>query len=131
MRRIIFVVLALVLSANLASAGPIAAAVARYQAPPAPTAQRGPNRMLWPGIGLLAGGGAIALIGFTRATGAEIHGDPFSPSLNISAKETHNTAMGYTGIGIAALGGFLLMKGEKDRTSIAVGPQRVQVSVRF
>jgi len=131
-RRIISCFLVILLSATIGNAGPLTDAVAKAaQTTPPANAPAGKNKMLWPGVGLMAAGGLIALYGFNTASGAEIKTNVTGTSTSVSVKR--NTGVAVTGLGIAGLGGFLLYKGANDakRQSIAVGPKGVTYKVRF
>jgi hypothetical protein len=79
------------------------------------------NTMLWPGIGLIAAGGLMAAVGFTRVTGFECDFD--------SCQDTHQTGLGYAGLGIAALGAVLLWRGQpRAAPSVQIGPKRASVN---
>lgn len=60
-------------------------------------------------IGLMTGGLALAVYGFTHTTGAEAKMNETS----VSVKETKATGIGVAGIAVAALGGVVYVAGER------------------
>ena len=113
MRRITVCLIAILFSANVTNAGPIADAVKRAAQTARPVkSQSNENKMLWPGVSLLAAGGLLALYGFTHTTGAEISSNESGTSIGISEK--HATGVGIAGLGLAGLGAFLLAKGQSE-----------------
>jgi hypothetical protein len=144
MKKTIAVFLVALLSAPLAYAGPgpIAASAERQaQAAAAQTPTTDPkpatNKLLWPGLALVGGGATLAVVGFTRTTGAsvDVNCDYWDDSCNISANEKHNTGLAIAGAGIAGLGGFLIWKGENDKNKansrLELGPNNVRWTVKF
>jgi len=77
---------------------------------PKPAPAENPYKMA--SIALIVGGGAIAVYGFTHATGAELSSN--NTGTSISAKETHNTGLGLLGVGAAGLGAVLFAVGQKQ-----------------
>lgn len=113
MKRVTTLVLAMMLTANVASAGPLRDAVARAGQTTRPArAASGENKMLWPGLALVGAGTLLALYGFTHATGAEIGSNQAGTSVSISEK--HATGVGFAGLAVAGVGGALLMIGSKQ-----------------
>jgi hypothetical protein len=133
-QRLIIVVLVISMAAP-ASAGPIKESAAKaahaWALEQAAGGKSAKNPYLWPGIGLIAGGTTVAMIGFLHATGAEVKvgTNTSGNSATVSANEKHNTALGIAGMGIAGLGGVLLWRGAKKAASpyVTFGPGRVTV----
>lgn len=95
------------------------------QAQQVPTPKK--NLYLWPGVALIAGGSALAIVGFTRTGEITISGT--GASTRVTTGEKHNTALGVVGLGIAGAGAFALWAGDKKRSSPAVtfGPRSLRV----
>ena len=90
-----------------------------------------PSGYLWPGVALFVGGMSMALYGFLHTSGGDYVTVPPPGQSGISASS--NTALGASGLAVAAAGGALLFVGSKKgkaAPSIAVGPGRVAVAKR-
>ena len=89
-----------------------------------------PNRLLWPGIALVGGGTVMALVGFLRPNGVEVTIQPtpsFVPA--VSVRTTHSVGLGVTGLGVAGVGGVLLILGARNPPVVTVTPERHGISV--
>jgi hypothetical protein len=60
--------------------------------------------MLWPGLGLIVGGGVLALYGFSHTTGLEVGTN--TTGTVVTATEKHATGVGFAGLGIAGVGAY-------------------------
>jgi hypothetical protein len=72
----------------------------------------GKNKYFWPGIGLMAGGGALVLLAFNQADNTDI------VCGRVTCDTTgHPFSLVYAGLGAAAVGAILFVRGEqlKDR----------------
>jgi hypothetical protein len=135
-RTSVSVIVALLLSADVAIAGPIADAARRAAAriaQPASdaTTTPGKNKLLLPGLCILGVGSAIALYGFTHATGGDVIIPPdFS---GISVSEKHATGVGVAGLVVAGVGTLVIWKGANDakRHAVTVGSRTIRYTVRF
>jgi len=65
-------------------------------------------------IGLMAGGVALAVYGFTHTNGAEVN----YTDTGGSVKETKSTGVGIAGLGVAVLGGVLYAAGERKARGV-------------
>ncbi len=90
-----------------------------------------PSAYLWPGVALFVGGMSMALYGFLHTSGGDYVTVPPPGQGGISTSS--NTALGASGLAVAAAGGAVLFFGAKKgkaAPSIAVGPGRVSVTKR-
>jgi hypothetical protein len=98
-------------------------------------AKSGKNELLWPGVGILAGGLVLALYGFSHTTGATVNigTNSSGTSSSITAKEEHATGVGIAGLAAAGVGGFLIWKGSQDakRPSIQIGPRFLRIQKKL
>jgi len=124
-----------VLAADLQTA--IAHAV-EQAAPAAPKAAKTENPNLWPGVGLIAAGGALLIYGTSRKTERFCNGVPaaLTSQLNQPAvscvDNTHGKpALMIGGILAASVGGAILAVGEKKRASVAITPGGILVQQRI
>lgn len=130
MKRITAVVLGLLLMSNAAFAGPLSDAAKAAAAQSVRAQKKAENKLLWPGIGLIAGGATLALYGFSHTTGAEVGTN--SSLTSVSIKEKHATGVGVTGLAIAGVGGALVLVGQKQSRAdrkVTIGFN--QVTIRF
>lgn len=86
-------------------------------------AQPGPggrNPYLMPSLGLMAGGAALGMFGLMHETGVKCESktDANFYDSSFSCGTTHNKGLIIGGAAIAALGGFLMFKGQTQRTEL-------------
>jgi len=136
MRMIMTVMLCGLLVAAPGFAGDLQSSITRAarQAAAQPTRSTSPkNTYLWPGVALLAGGGALAVLAGTalKQTTAACVGDLFG--VVCGGTEQTNKAVLWSGIAAAGLGATLLAIGARHgaHASVAVGPGRVEVLKRL
>ncbi len=104
----------------------VAAATAQS---PVPLTAPAENPYRFAALGLVVGGGALAVYGFTHTNGAEVTSN--STGTSVSAKETKSTGVGFVGLGIAAVGGFVYMAGErKVHPEVSFGAKTAKLGVR-
>lgn len=120
--RIVSAVLACSLASGPAFAEGIRAsipgAVERELAAQASQRGRGENPMMVPGLVLIAGGGGLALLGLVYPSGIECK----ESRTSFDCGTTANKGLLFGGLGAAALGGILIMRGEKQRSSPYIMP---------
>jgi hypothetical protein len=90
-----------------------------------------PSGYLWPGVAMFAGGMAMALYGFLHTSDGQYVTVP--PPGQGGVSTSSNTALGASGLAVAAAGGALLFVGAKkgkSAPSIAIGPKGVSVVKR-
>jgi hypothetical protein len=90
-----------------------------------------PSGYLWPGVALFASGMTMALYGFLHTSDGDYVTVP--PPGGGGVSTSSNTALGASGLAVAAAGGALLFIGAKKgkaAPSIAVGRDRVAVTKR-
>jgi hypothetical protein len=90
-----------------------------------------PSGYLWPGVAMFAGGMGMALYGFLHTSDGQYVAVP--PAGQGGVSTSSNTALGASGLAVAAAGGALLFVGAKkgkSAPSIAVGPKGVSVVKR-
>jgi len=108
-------------------------AVAASAQAPRSTAMRGPNPYMLPGLALLGGGVTLFAMAFALPTGAECTDKSTSTRVSVECGTKANKGLMVAGLAAAAGGGYLLMKGEKQRSapSVSFAPGRVVVRQRF
>jgi hypothetical protein len=82
---------------------------------------RGENELIVPGIVLISGGAGLALLGVIYPSGAKCE-ETGGRNFGIQCGTTANKGLLFTGLGAAALGGYLIMRGEKQRNRPFVAP---------
>jgi hypothetical protein len=132
MRKTFAIVVAIALLATPVLAGDfqksIQAAVRRTVADQSRPAARGENPYMVPGLALVGGGATLVVLGFISPSGVECTSD--LSATNVSCGTTANKGLVFAGAGAAALGGLLLMKGEKARAMPEILGQRGRFVVR-
>ena len=68
-----------------------------------------------PGVVLLSAGGGLAILSFLAPTGISCKDQSTSTTFNFDCGTTANKGLLFGGLGAMAVGGLLLMKGERDR----------------
>ena len=131
-----------------ASAGPISSGAATLARGAAQAAAKPPvaHRYLYPGIALVGGGTATALVGFLHKTSHPVDVSAINPLvanpfleeqlLLSAASPRRNTALGIAGVGLAGVGAALLVVGRKHTAALQTvefRPDGVSVtrSIRF
>ena len=132
MKRIVSACVVCTMTASTTFAGDLQDSIARAAASQtqAQTTANRPNRYLWPGIALLGGGTVMALAGFLRPNGVEVTIQPtllFVPAVRVQT--THNIGLGVTGLGVAGVGGVLLILGARHAPVVTVTPERHGIAV--
>lgn len=130
--RVVSLAVIVSLVASTALAGPIRssipAAVAREVAA---QSQGGENPMLVPGLVLIGGGAGLALLAVLNPTGVECS----ETSSSIECGTKANKALLFSGLGAAALGGVLIMRGSRQSNAPSIvttpGGIAVQQRIRF
>lgn len=96
----------------------IPGAVERNLAEQARQRGRGDNPMMIPGIALIGGGGLLMALGLMSSSGVECTvGESRSGAITGGCDTKSNKGLIFAGLGAAGVGGFLLMRGAKQRNS--------------
>ena len=95
------------------------------------TSGGGVNPYFWPGLGMIIGGGSLMLASNTWLA-VDDPGDircDVDDSFNVTCDTKVNKAMLFAGIGLAAAGGWLFLKGERMKNIPVLVPIRRGVLV--
>lgn len=83
-------------------------------------AARGDNPYMIPGLALIGGGGVLAILGMLSTSSVTCTSTDTRNTSTVACDSGNNKGMLFGGLGIAGVGVFLLMKGEKERKDIDV-----------
>lgn len=111
----------------LASANAEVERLAAEQRPRPPASNdKDPYRL--PGLIMLIGGGLLALAGAADTTGVRCESD----AVSFGCSTTRNKGLIFTGIGIAGVGSYFLLRGQRERSpSVQFGPDGFAVRHRL
>jgi hypothetical protein len=125
MRHILSLVLAFSLAGGTAFAesirSSIPAAAAAAGAAQARQRGRGENPMMVPGLVLMGGGASLATLAMLAPSGVKCK-DTGGRSFGVECGTTANKGLLFTGLGAVGVGGYLIMRGEKQRSAPFVAP---------
>ena len=119
--RVVTVVLALIVAAPSAYADTLfrrsidKAVAAEVQANRRAARDENPHKAA--AITLLSAGAGLVILGFTMPSGVECTDNSTSRTISIDCGTKANKGLLFAGVGAAGLGGFLYMKGERQRAT--------------